>query len=191
MSGALRIGIAGLGTVGGGVAKLLRDQADLLAARCGREIRVTAVAARDRTRDRGVDLSACHWHDDARALARDPDVDVVVELIGGSDGVARELIEAAIAARKPVVTANKALLALHGTALATAAETAVVPLAYEAAVAGGIPVIKALREGLCANRVQRVHGMLNGTCNYILSTVRETGREFADVLADAQKLGYA
>lgn len=191
MSGALRIGIAGLGTVGGGVAKLLRDQADLLAARCGREIRVTAVAARDRTRDRGVDLSACHWHDDARALARDPDVDVVVELIGGSDGVARELIEAAIAAGKPVVTANKALLALHGTALATAAETAGVPLAYEAAVAGGIPVIKALREGLCANRVQRVHGILNGTCNYILSTMRETGREFADVLADAQKLGYA
>lgn len=191
MSGDLRIGIAGLGTVGGGVAKLLRDQATLLSARCGREIRVTAVAARDRAKDRGVDLSACRWHDDARALAGDPDVDVVVELIGGSDGVARELIEAAIAAGKPVVTANKALLALHGTALARAAETAGVTLAYEAAVAGGIPVIKALREGLAANRVKRVHGILNGTCNYILTTMRETGREFADVLADAQKLGYA
>lgn len=191
MSGDLRIGIAGLGTVGGGVAKLLRDQADLLAARCGRAIRVTAVAARDKAKDRGIDLSACRWHDDARALAGDPDVDVVVELIGGSDGVARELIEAAIAAGKPVVTANKALLALHGTALAKAAEAANVPLAYEAAVAGGIPVIKALREGLAPNRVKRVHGILNGTCNYILTTMRETGREFADVLADAQKLGYA
>lgn len=191
MSGDLRIGIAGLGTVGGGVAKLLRDQANLLAARCGRTIRVTAVAARDKAKDRGVDLSGCRWHDDARALAGDPDVDVVVELIGGSDGVARELIEAAIAAGKPVVTANKALLAMHGTVLAKAAETAGVPLAYEAAVAGGIPVIKALREGLAANRVKRVHGILNGTCNYILTTMRETGREFADVLADAQKLGYA
>ncbi|KZD05817.1 homoserine dehydrogenase [Oceanibaculum pacificum] len=187
----LRIGIAGLGTVGGGVAKLLEQQGDLLAARCGRRIQVTAISARSRGKDRGVDLSAVRWHEDARALAADPEVDVVLELIGGSDGVAKELIEQAIKAGKPVVTANKALLALHGTALAKAAEQAGVILAYEAAVAGGIPVIKALREGLAANDVRRVYGILNGTCNYILSTMRESGREFADVLADAQKMGYA
>lgn len=187
----LRIGIAGLGTVGGGVAKLLEQQGDLLAARCGRRIQVTAISARSRDKDRGVDLSAVRWHEDARALAADPEVDVVLELIGGSDGVAKELIEQAIKAGKPVVTANKALLALHGTILAKAAEQAGVTLAYEAAVAGGIPVIKALREGLAANDVRRVYGILNGTCNYILSTMRESGREFADVLADAQKMGYA
>ncbi|MBU0723725.1 MAG: homoserine dehydrogenase [Alphaproteobacteria bacterium] len=190
-SGVLRVGIAGLGTVGGGVAKLLASQAELLTARCGREIRVTAVSARDRERDRGVDLSNLRWHADARDLASDPEVDVVIELIGGSDGVARDLIERAIAAGKPVVTANKALLALHGTALARMAEAAGTPLGYEAAVAGGIPVIKALREGLAANGIRRVYGILNGTCNYILTTMRETGREFADVLSDAQKMGYA
>ncbi|MGE0119703.1 MAG: homoserine dehydrogenase [Dongiaceae bacterium] len=187
----LRIGIAGLGTVGAGTVRLLREHTAMLTQRCGRAIDIGAVSARDRTRDRGVDLSEIRWSDDALALARDPAIDVVVELIGGSDGIARQVVETAIAARKHVVTANKALLAHHGTALARAAEAAGVTLAYEAAVAGGIPIIKALREGLAANGVERIYGILNGTCNYILTTMRRTGREFADVLAEAQRLGYA
>jgi homoserine dehydrogenase len=191
MNGALRIGIAGLGTVGAGTLRLLREHRDILAQRCGRPLTVGAVSARERKRDRGVDVSQLRWCDDALALAGDPEIDVVVELIGGSDGIAKRLIETAIANRKHVVTANKALLAHHGTALARAAEAAGVTLAYEAAVAGGIPIIKALREGLAANRVERIYGILNGTCNYILTTMRRTGREFADVLAEAQKLGYA
>jgi homoserine dehydrogenase len=152
---------------------------------------VTAVSARDRSRDRGFPVAGLRWYDDAVALASDAGVDVVVELIGGSEGPARALAEAAILAGKPVVTANKALLAVHGAALAAAAEERGVPLAFEAAVAGGIPVIKALREGLAGNRIGSVAGILNGTCNYILTQMRERGREFADVLADAQKLGYA
>ena len=152
---------------------------------------MTAVSARDRTRDRGVSLSGLRWYEDPVALAADPAVDVVVELIGGSDGPARALVQAALAAGKPVVTANKAMLAVHGAALAAAAEERGVPLAFEAAVAGGIPVIKALREGLAGNRILRIAGILNGTCNYILTQMRERGREFAEVLADAQKLGYA
>ena len=191
MAGALRIGIAGLGTVGAGTLRLLGEHGDMLAQRCGRPIAVGAVSARERKRDRGVDVSKLRWCDDALALAGDPEIDVVVELIGGSDGIAKRLIEAAIANHKHVVTANKALLAHHGTALARAAEAAGVMLAYEAAVAGGIPVIKALREGLAANRVERIYGILNGTSNYILTTMRRTGREFGDVLAEAQKLGYA
>jgi homoserine dehydrogenase len=191
MSGALGIGIAGLGTVGAGTLRLLQEHRDILAQRCSRPITVAAISARERKRDRGVDISQLRWCRDPLALAGDPDVDVVVELIGGSDGIAKRLIEAAIANRKHVVTANKALLAHHGAALARAAEAAGVTLAYEAAVAGGIPVIKALREGLAANRVERIYGILNGTCNYILTTMRRTGREFADVLAEAQKLGYA
>ena len=191
MNGALRIGIAGLGTVGAGTLRLLQAHRDILAQRCGRSIAVGAVSARERKRDRGVDVSTLRWCDDALALAGDPEIDVVVELIGGSDGIAKPLIETAIANRKHVVTANKALLAHHGTALARAAEAAGVTLAYEAAVAGGIPIIKALREGLAGNRVERIYGILNGTCNYILTTMRRTGREFADVLAEAQKLGYA
>ncbi len=191
MTSPLRIGIAGLGTVGAGTLRLLLEHRDILAQRCGRPIAVGAVSARERKRDRGVDVSRLRWCDDALALAGDPEVDVVVELIGGSDGIAKRLIETAIANRKHVVTANKALLAHHGTALARAAEAAGVTLAYEAAVAGGIPIIKALREGLAANRVERIYGILNGTCNYILTTMRRTGREFADVLAEAQKLGYA
>ena len=187
----LRIGIAGLGTVGAAVARLLFEHADLLQARCGRPIALTAVSARDRTRDRGVDLSTVAWCDNAVDLAAHDDVDVVAELIGGSDGVAKQLCEAALSAGKPVVTANKALLAEHGTPLARLAEDNGAALAFEAAVAGGIPIIKALREGLIANRITRVTGILNGTCNYILSTMRETGREFADVLAEAQDLGYA
>jgi homoserine dehydrogenase len=187
----LNVALAGLGTVGAGVLGLLRQNADLVAARAGRPIAVTAVSARDRTRDRGVSLSGLHWYDDPVALAADPAVDVVVELIGGSDGPAHALVQAAIASGKPVVTANKAMLAVHGAALAAAAEERGVPLAFEAAVAGGIPVIKALREGLAANRILRIAGILNGTCNYILTQMRERGREFAEVLADAQKLGYA
>ncbi|HUM07793.1 MAG TPA: homoserine dehydrogenase [Acidocella sp.] len=191
MMNPLRVGIAGLGTVGAGVAKLLARQAELITARAGRPITVTAVSARDRNRDRGISLDGLIWHDDPLALAWDENVDVVVELIGGSDGPAKALAEKALAAGRPLVTANKALLAVHGVALAQAAEAASLPLAYEAAVAGGIPVIKALREGLAANRVSRVAGILNGTCNYILTTMREEKREFADVLADAKRLGYA
>jgi homoserine dehydrogenase len=191
MARPLSVGLAGLGTVGAGVLSLLRANADVVAARAGRPVAVTAVSARDRGRDRGVPLAGLRWYDDPVALAADPAVDVVVELIGGAEGPARALVEASIAAGKPVVTANKALIAVHGAALAAAAEAAGVTLAFEAAVAGGIPVIKALREGLAANRISRIAGILNGTCNYILTTMRERGREFADVLADAQRLGYA
>ncbi|WP_119422687.1 homoserine dehydrogenase [Desertibaculum subflavum] len=188
---ALQVGLAGLGTVGGGVVRLLAAHADVIAERAGRAIRVAAVAARDRAKQRDLPLNDVRWVDDARALATDTSIDVVVEVIGGADGVARELTEAALKAKKPVVTANKAMLALHGTALARAAEAAGVPIACEAAVAGGIPIVKALREGLAANRIERVFGILNGTCNYILTQMQESGRGFAEVLAEAQKLGYA
>jgi homoserine dehydrogenase len=191
MTRPLSVGVAGLGTVGAGVLQLLRDNADIVTARAGRPIAITAVSARDRTRDRGVELGGLRWFEDAVALAGDDAVDVVVELIGGADGPARALVEAALAAGKPVVTANKALMAVHGAELAAEAERAGVVLAFEAAVAGGIPVIKALREGLAGNRIFRVAGILNGTCNYILTVMRERGREFAEVLAEAQKLGYA
>jgi homoserine dehydrogenase len=191
MTRPLSVAVAGLGTVGGGVLKLLRDNADIVAARAGRPIAITAVSARDRTKDRGVPISGLRWYEDPVALAADPAVDVIVELIGGSEGPAKALVEAAIAAGKPVVTANKALLAVHGAELAATAEAHGVPLAFEAAVAGGIPVIKAIREGLAGNRISRIAGILNGTCNYILTQMRERGREFAEVLADAQKLGYA
>ena len=191
MTRPLAIAVAGLGTVGAGVVKLLRANADIIAARAGRPIAITAVSARERNRDRGISLSGLRWYDDPVALAADPQVDVVVECIGGSEGPARALVQAAIAAGKHVVTANKALLAVHGAALAQASEARGVALAFEAAVAGGIPAIKALREGLAANRIQRVAGILNGTCNYILTVMREQKREFAEVLAEAQKLGYA
>jgi len=191
MTRPLSVGVAGLGTVGAGVLRLLRDNAELVAARAGRPVAVTAVSARDRTRDRGVPTSGLRWYDDPVALAADPALDVVVELIGGAEGPARELVQAALAAGKPVITANKALMAVHGAALAQQAGEAGVTLAFEAAVAGGIPVIKALREGLAGNRIDRIAGILNGTCNYILTVMRERGREFADVLAEAQRLGYA
>lgn len=191
MKTPLKIAIAGLGTVGAGVVQLLDRQADLLATRAGRRLVVTAVSARDRRRDRGVDLSAVRWYEDAVAMAADPEIDIVVELIGGAEGVAPAVIEAALARKKHVVTANKALMAEHGTRFATCAEEAGVALSFEAAVAGGIPVIKTLRESLAGNRVSRVYGILNGTSNYILTTMRETGREFAEVLGEAQKLGYA
>lgn len=191
MKADMRIGVAGLGTVGAGVLRLLERQATLLGQRCGSRLTVTAVSARDRNRDRGVDLSAVRWYDDPVAMAADPDIDVVCELIGGADGVARAVVETALSHGKHVVTANKALLAHHGTVLARASEERDVVLAYEAAVAGGIPAIKGLREGLAGNRIREVHGILNGTCNYILTEMRETGREFGEVLAEAQELGYA
>ncbi len=191
MTRPLSVGVAGLGTVGMGVLRLLRDNAELVAARAGRPIAVTAVSARDRMRERDVPTSGLRWYDDPVALAFDPALDVVVELIGGAEGPARDLVQAALAAGKPVVTANKALLAVHGAALAQQAGEAGATLAFEAAVAGGIPAIKALREGLAGNRISRIVGILNGTCNYILSAMRERGREFADVLAEAQRLGYA
>ena len=187
----LKIAVAGLGTVGAGTVQLLARHAELLAVRAGRRIIVAAVSARDRRRDRGVDLSAVRWYEDAVAMAADPEIDAVVELIGGAEGVARDVVETAIAHRRHVVTANKALMARHGTELAGRAEAAGVALAFEAAVAGGIPVIKALREGLAGNRLARVYGILNGTSNYILTTMRAGAREFAEVLAEAQKLGYA
>jgi len=187
----LKIAVAGLGTVGAGTVQLLQRNADLLERRSGRRLVVTAVAARDKRRDRGVDLSAVRWYGDAVAMTADPEIDVVIELIGGSDGVAREVVAGALAHGKHVVSANKALLAHHGTELAKLAEARGVALAFEAAVAGGIPILKALREGLAANHVRRIYGILNGTCNYILTTMRETGREFQEVLAEAQKLGYA
>jgi homoserine dehydrogenase len=191
MAAPLRIAIAGLGTVGVGTVRLLHEHARTIAARCGRPIEITAVSARDRLRNRGCDVSMATWYDDPVAMAREADADVIVELIGGSDGVARATVEAALEAGRGVVTANKALLAMHGTALARAAEAAGVHLAYEAAVAGGIPIIKALREGLAGNHARRVYGILNGTCNYILTTMEETGRDFQDVLEEAQHLGYA
>jgi homoserine dehydrogenase len=187
----LRIAIAGLGTVGAGTLILLREQAALLADRSGRAVKVVAVSARERGKDRGVDLSGLPWYDDPVAMAREADAEVVVELIGGSDGVAKQVCECAIEARRHVVTANKALLAHHGTALARKAEAVGVTLNFEAAVAGGIPIVKALREGLAANRIQRIYGILNGTSNYILSGMRGTGRPFLKVLQQAQKLGYA
>jgi len=187
----LKIAVAGLGTVGSGVLQLLDRQADLLAQRAGRRLVVAAVSARDRRRGRGADLSAVRWYEDAAAMAADPEVDVVVELIGGADGIAREVVDAALEHGKHVVTANKALIAHDGTRLAAQAEKQGLILSFEAAVAGGIPVIKGLREGLAGNRVERVYGILNGTSNYILTTMRESAHEFAEVLAEAQKLGYA
>jgi len=191
MAEPLRIALAGLGTVGAGVIRLLEVNRELITRRAGRDIRIVAVSARDRTKDRGVDLSGFAWEDDMTAMAARPDVDVVVELVGGSDGPALTLARNAIGEGKALVTANKAMIAHHGLALAQAAEEAGVPLKFEAAVAGGIPVIKGLREGAAANVIERIYGILNGTCNYILSTMEDTGRDFADVLAEAQALGYA
>ncbi|GBR04523.1 homoserine dehydrogenase [Asaia siamensis NRIC 0323] len=173
------------------MVRLLRENAEAITARAGRRIEVVAVSARDRNRDRGVDLSGLTWHDNAIDLAADPKVDVVLELIGGAEGSARALVEKALSAGKPVVTANKALLAIHGAALATLAGENNTSLLFEASVAGGIPAIKLVREGLAADHLLRVGGILNGTCNYILTAMRETGRDFDDILAEAQALGYA
>ncbi len=191
MSQPLKIGIAGLGTVGAGTFKLLMEQAEIIARRSGRAVRVVAVADADASRMKEAEKNGIRCYADALPMAADEDVDVVVELIGGSEGIAKKLCEAAIANAKHVVTANKALVAHHGTALALAAEDAGVTFAYEAAVAGGIPIIKSLREGLAGNNLGRVYGILNGTCNYILSAMSEQGREFEDMLTECQKLGYA
>ena len=191
MTKILRVGVAGLGFVGAATVKLLQNQAPLLRLRCTRDIFVTAVSSRDKAKDRGISMDGIKWHDDPLDISNDENVDLVVETIGGSDGVAKEVVEKAIANGKHVVTANKALIAQSGTILAKDAEQSGVALAFEAAVAGGIPILKALREGLAANRIDGVYGILNGTCNYILTCMRETGKEFEEVLQDAQKLGYA
>jgi len=186
----LRLGIAGLGTVGAGVVKIVGRHAALLERRAGRPIVISAVSARSRTKNRDVDLSAFAWEDDPVALARRGDVDVLVEVMGGSDGPARAATEAAIAAGKDVVTANKALLALHGQALAEAAEAKGHVIRFEAAVAGGIPVVKALTEGLAGNEIRRVVGVMNGTCNYILTRMESAGLPYAEVFEEARQLGY-
>lgn len=191
MAEPLNIALAGLGTVGSGVVRLIETNADLIARRARRPIRIAAVSARDRGKDRGVDLSSYLWLDDPAEAASRPEIDVVVEMVGGSDGPALTLARKSIASGKSFVTANKAMIAHHGLELAASAEAAGVALKFEAAVAGGIPVIKGLSEGAAANAIERVYGILNGTCNYILSTMEDTGRDFADVLADAQRLGYA
>ncbi|QUJ75212.1 homoserine dehydrogenase [Sulfitobacter albidus] len=190
MSDPLRLGIAGLGTVGAGVVQILRRQGALLQARTGRSLEITAVSARSRSKDRGVALDSYAWEDDPVALAKRDDVDVFVELMGGEDGPAKAATEAAIGLGKHVITANKAMLAMHGQALAEAAEAAGVALKYEAAVAGGIPVIKALGEGLAGNEITRVMGVMNGSCNYILTRMEDAGLPYADVFAEADGLGY-
>ena len=187
----LRIGVAGLGTVGAGVVEILHSNNTQISDRSGREIIVTAVSARDKTKDRNLNLDTVKWFDDATQLADQDDVDIVLELIGGSDGVAKALTESSLSNGKHVVTANKALIAHHGTALAEIAEDKGVCLLFEASVAGGIPIVKALRDGLAANKVERLYGIMNGTCNYILSNMAKSGRTFADVLDEAQALGYA
>ncbi len=190
MAEPLKVAIAGLGTIGTGVLRLLHDNAGLLSARTGREVMLSALADPDR-RDRGVPVGDIAWYTDGLAMAREADADVVVELIGGAGGVAKAVSEAAIENGRHVVTANKALIAHHGVELAVKAEAAGVTLAYEAAVAGGIPIIKSLREGLAGNSISRIFGILNGTCNYILTSMQSSQREFDAVLAEAQDLGYA
>ncbi len=186
----LRLGIAGLGTVGTGVVKIIRQQAALLSARAGRNVVISAVSARDQSRDRGVSLSGYAWETDAVALAKRDDVDVFVELIGGDTGVAKAAVEAALALGKDVVTANKALLAHHGQALAQMAEANDSIIRYEAAVAGGIPVIKSLLEGLAGNEITRVMGVMNGTCNYILTNMEKSGRGYNALFDECAELGY-
>ena len=191
MSQPLRLGVAGLGTVGGGLLRLLQAHGSRLAGVIGRDIVVAGVCARTRNKKREATFDNIPWFDEAERLAADPSIDVFVELIGGEDGPAKAAVEAALRARKHVVTANKALLARHGTELARLAEKHGVALNFEAAVAGGIPIIKTLREALAANRVRRVYGILNGTCNYILTQMQEEHRSFGDVLKEAQAKGYA
>ena len=191
MNAPLRVGIAGLGTVGAALVNVLEENGQLIAGRCNREVHLTAVSARDRNRDRGCDLSGVQWFDDPLEMAASPDIDVFVELIGGEDGPALEAARTALSAGHHLVTANKAMLARHGVELAALAEENGVLLNFEAAVAGGIPVIKTIRETLTANRIERVYGILNGTCNYILTRMEREGISFEDCLADAQELGYA
>ena len=186
----LRLGLAGLGTVGVGVLKMIHKNAKMISLRTGRDIVVTAVSARSRSKDRGVDLSGFAWEDDPVALAKRDDVDIFVELMGGHEGPAKDATEAAIAAGKDVVTANKAMLAVHGQSLALGAEAAGQVIRFEAAVAGGIPVVKALTEGLAGNKINRVLGVMNGSCNYILTRMENAGLSYAEVFAEANALGY-
>ena len=190
MTAPLRLGLAGLGTVGIGVVKIVQRHADLITARAGRPVQITAVSARDRSKPRDADLSAFAWESDPVALARRDDVDVFIEVMGGSDGPAKDATEAAIAAGKDVVSANKALLAHHGQALAEAAEAKGHVIRFEAAVAGGIPAIKALTEGLAGNRIRRVMGVMNGTCNYILTRMESASLPYEVVFEEARGLGY-
>ncbi|MFV0359608.1 homoserine dehydrogenase [Tropicimonas sp.] len=190
MTDPLRIGIAGLGTVGVGVVKIVRQKANLLATRSGRPIEIAAVSARNRDKNRGVSIDGYGWEDDPVKLATREDVDVFVELMGGADGPARAATEAALRAGKDVVTANKAMLAIHGQELAELAESRGHVIRFEAAVAGGIPVVKALTEGLAGNQVTRVMGVMNGTCNYILTRMEESGLPYQTVFDEADKLGY-
>lgn len=187
----LRIGIAGLGTVGSGTLNILRQQSELLTERCGRKLEVVAISASNKNKKRDVDVSGLRWVENPLELANSSEIDVVVEMIGGSEGVAKTLVETALANGKSVVTANKALIAHHGVELAKLAEKSGAVLAFEAAVAGGIPIIKTLRDGLAANKFARVMGILNGTCNYILTNMWESKRGFDEVLKEAQELGYA
>ena len=190
MPAPLRLGLAGLGTVGIGVVKIVQRHAGLIAARAGRAVQITAVSARDRTRTRDADLSAYAWESDPAALARRDDIDVFIEVMGGADGPAKQATEAAIAAGKDVVSANKALLAHHGQALAEAAEAQGHVIRFEAAVAGGIPAVKALTEGLAGNRIRRVMGVMNGSCNYILTRMESAGLPYEVVFEEARALGY-
>ena len=191
MTTSLRLGIAGLGTVGCGVLDILSRHGNVIAARAGREVEAVAVSGRNRAKKRGHDLSALTWHDDPVTLAADPGIDVFVELMGGEGDPAKAAVETALKSGKHVITANKALLAHHGSALARLAETNNVALNFEASVAGGIPIVKTIREGLAGNRVGKLFGILNGTCNYILTKMANEGRSFGEVLKEAQKLGYA
>ena len=191
MADALRVGIAGLGTVGASLVRIIQTRANELAVTCGRPIEIAAVTARDRTRDRGIDISAVTWFDSAEELAANAEIDVFVELMGGAEGAAADSVRAALRRGLHVVTANKALLAASGVKLARIAEENGALLNFEAAVAGGIPVIKALRESLTGNTISRVYGIMNGTCNYILTRMEKDGLSFADCLAEAQRLGYA
>lgn len=191
MTEPLKIGIAGLGNVGTSVFKLLEQNGQLLFDRTGRDIRVTAVSARTKGKNRDIDVSNVKWHDNPVEVANDPNVDVVVELIGGADGAAHDVVRTALALNKPVVTANKALLGKRGGEILSLLKKSSGTLSFEAAVAGGIPIIKALREGLAANNINAVFGILNGTCNFILSEMTRTGRAFGDVLKEAQDKGYA
>lgn len=186
----LKLAVAGLGTVGAGVVRCLFERRAELGERAGCGFKLVSVAARDKNKKRDCDLEDVPLTDDVVALAS-CDADVIVELIGGEDGPAYALCKAALSAKKHVVTANKALLAAHGAELAALAEANGVVLRFEAAVAGGIPIVKALRESFIAHGVHAVRGILNGTCNYILTEMEATGQDFAEVLAEAQRLGFA
>ena len=191
MAQPLKVGVAGLGNVGTALVAQVARQREQLALRCGRAIEIVAVCARSKGKDRGLDLKKMKWFADPVALARDPGIDVFVELIGGADGAAKSAVEAALASGKSVVTANKALLAAHGVKLAMLAEKNGVALNFEAAAAAAIPVVKTLREGLAGNRVERLYGILNGTCNYILTKMEQEQLPFDECLKEAQRLGYA